>query len=153
MLDSTVLPFNELKPVTKVQRLFANLTRDAVTFDNFATVYSEDIVFIDPAHEVHGLEQLVTYSQSMYDNVIECRFEFTGLIESERSAVLTWNMVLQHPKLNKGKTIEVPGCSHVEFNEHHITYHRDYFDLGAMIYERVPLLGSIIRKIKGGLGQ
>ncbi len=153
MLDSTVLPFNELKPATKVQRLFANLSRETVTLENFATVYSEDVVFIDPAHEVQGLEQLVKYSQSMYDNVIECRFEFTGVIEAESSAVLTWNMVLQHPKLNKGKTIEVPGCSHIEFNEQLISYHRDYFDLGAMIYERVPLLGPIIRKIKGGLGQ
>jgi limonene-1,2-epoxide hydrolase len=153
MLDSTVLPFNELKPVTKVQRLFANLNRDAVTLDNFATVYSEDIVFVDPAHEVHGLEQLVRYSQSMYDNVISCRFEFTGVVESEKSAVLTWNMVLQHPKLNKGATFEVPGCSHIEFDSKLITYHRDYFDLGSMIYERVPVLGMIIRKIKGGLGK
>jgi len=30
-----------------------------------------------------------------------------------------------------------------------VTYHRDYFDLGALIYERVPVLGGLIRGIKG----
>ena len=27
-------------------------------------------------------------------------------------------------------------------------YHRDYFDMGEFIYERVPVLGSVIRAIK-----
>jgi hypothetical protein len=29
-----------------------------------------------------------------------------------------------------------------------IYYPRDYFDLGAFVYENVPMLGSIIKRIK-----
>jgi hypothetical protein len=32
-----------------------------------------------------------------------------------------------------------------------ICYHRDYYDLGALLYERIPILGSLIRSIKARL--
>ncbi len=31
--------------------------------------------------------------------------------------------------------------------------HKDYYDLGEMVYEHVPILGFIIRKIKGKLAK
>ncbi|WHI49643.1 hypothetical protein P3339_14310 [Microbulbifer sp. MLAF003] len=34
-----------------------------------------------------------------------------------------------------------------------VFYHEDFYDMGAMVYEQVPLLGSLIRKIKSRLGQ
>jgi hypothetical protein len=34
-----------------------------------------------------------------------------------------------------------------------IYYHRDYFDMGAMLYEHLPLLGRIIQRLKHRLGQ
>jgi len=37
--------------------------------------------------------------------------------------------------------------SHVAFEER-VTYQRDYFDAGAMVYEHVPLFGWIVRWIK-----
>jgi hypothetical protein len=33
-----------------------------------------------------------------------------------------------------------------------VRYHRDYFDLGAMLYEHLPLLGSLVKTIKRRLG-
>jgi hypothetical protein len=39
------------------------------------------------------------------------------------------------------------GISHLRFGEK-IDYHRDYFDLGQMVYEQIPLVGRIIKTIK-----
>jgi hypothetical protein len=33
-----------------------------------------------------------------------------------------------------------------------VCLHRDYFDLGAMLYEQLPLLGAVVRTLKGRLG-
>jgi limonene-1,2-epoxide hydrolase len=49
--------------------------------------------------------------------------------------------------------LEVQGISHLKFLENQVIYHRDYFDLGEMVYEHVPVLGKIVRFIKNSLGQ
>ncbi|MCT7655735.1 hypothetical protein MBH78_16005 [Oceanimonas sp. NS1] len=51
------------------------------------------------------------------------------------------------PRLNGGRPVTVPGVSHLCFADS-IYYHRDFFDLGAMLYEQLPLLGKGIRALK-----
>lgn len=47
----------------------------------------------------------------------------------------------------------VEGATRLEFDETgKVCLHRDYFDLGAMLYEQLPLLGAVVRTIKGRLG-
>ena len=61
-------------------------------------------------------------------------------------------MLLQHPKLNRGKKFTVPGISAIHYGNK-IYSRRDYFDLGVMLYERLPLIGWLILIIKRNLGQ
>ena len=61
-----------------------------------------------------------------------------------------WTMTLTAEGLNGGEPVSVIGISHLTFDEKTdlVIYHRDYFDMGAFIYEQVPVLGSIVRMIK-----
>lgn len=115
-------------------------------------VYCPSIEFIDPAHRVSGLEDLITYFNNMMANVSECRFAIHDVIEQEGSATISWTMHCAHPKLNGGKSYQVAGMSHLCFDER-IYYHRDYFDLGSMVYEHIPLLGTVVRKVKEALAR
>jgi hypothetical protein len=74
-------------------------------------------------------------------------FVFEDEIVQGNSAVLTWTMSLKHPRLNGGDVVTVPGSTHIRFRDK-VTYHRDYFDGGAMLYEHLPLIGLVIRMIK-----
>jgi hypothetical protein len=56
-------------------------------------------------------------------------------------------MTYSHPKLNKGQQIQVDGMSQLKFDDK-IYAHRDYFDLGQMLYEQVPFLGGLIGLLK-----
>lgn len=114
------------------------------------SVYGSDVEFIDAAHHVNGLDNLVSYFDNVMANVTHCRFEIHDIFEQDNAAAVSWTMHCAHPKLNGGKVYQVPGMSQLRFDDK-ITYHRDHFDFGAMIYEHIPLLGSIIRKIKGAL--
>jgi hypothetical protein len=60
--------------------------------------------------------------------------------------MVTWNMALRHPALSK-VTIEVPGTTEIRFRDK-IFFHHDYFDAGKMIYENIPVVGSIVKYIK-----
>lgn len=114
-------------------------------------IYSDDIEFIDPAHSIHGIEALVSYFNNMMHELTYCQFDIREVHELEGSATLCWTMTIAHPKLKGGKKIAVEGMTLIRFSQK-VDFHRDYFDLGAMLYEHVPLLGSIVRFLKRGLG-
>jgi hypothetical protein len=44
-------------------------------------LYSQDISFTDPLHEVHGLPALHRYFAELYDNVTQLRFDYMALIK------------------------------------------------------------------------
>jgi hypothetical protein len=114
-------------------------------------LYHPDVIFEDPAHRIVGRARLTHYFESLYQQVIQCQFQFDKIIEQNESAFLTWKMHLTHPKLNRGQLIVVSGASYIEFVDNAVIYHRDYFDLGEMLYEQIPLLGSLINLIKRNL--
>ncbi|EGQ9919877.1 TPA: nuclear transport factor 2 family protein [Vibrio parahaemolyticus] len=116
-------------------------------------VYHQDVVFEDSAHRLEGLSALSDYFQSLYANVIRCDFIIHDHQQVGDTGFLTWTMDLQHPKLHKGAPIAVSGVSHMKFSDGQVIYHRDYFDLGEMLYEHLPLLGSVIKTIKQRLGR
>jgi len=89
----------------------------------------------------------------MFKNLENCSFKFHQTLSNGSDIFLAWTMFLNHPRLRSGETIRVEGASFLKTRNGKIYYHRDYFDMGAMLYEHVPLLGRIIQRIKQGLGQ
>ncbi|MCZ4371026.1 nuclear transport factor 2 family protein [Vibrio diazotrophicus] len=116
-------------------------------------VYHKHVVFEDAAHRIEGLEALQSYFANLYENVERCEFSIAEQHQSNDNGFITWTMHLQHPKLSGGNPIDVNGMSHLKFADGKVISHRDYFDLGEMLYEHIPLLGGIIRSIKRRLGQ
>lgn len=117
-------------------------------------VYTRDVDFIDPLHRIRGREALQAYFLALYDNVTSCRFTFHETLLRHDTAFVTWTMHLVHPRLDGGREVEVEGCSHLCFAEDgRVARHRDYFDAGALLYERLPLLGGAIRLVKRQLGR
>ena len=117
------------------------------------SVYAESVVFQDPVHRIEGLPALQAYFARTSANLTSCRFHFDTVHELPDSAAwISWRMDFAHPKLRQGAVISVDGVTHVRFDER-ITYHRDYFDLGSMLYEHVPVVGGAVRWLKGRLGE
>ncbi|KPK61644.1 MAG: hypothetical protein AMJ59_01175 [Gammaproteobacteria bacterium SG8_31] len=134
--------------VERFQALYQDLDRD--TLHLLKDVYSSDILFVDPVHRVEGLEALTEYFRRMYEGVAEIGFRFEDVMADDGRASLTWVMTLRHRSFRPRETLTLPGASLIRFGDQ-VTYHRDYFDLGAMIYERVPVLGGAVRAIKARL--
>jgi hypothetical protein len=121
-------------------------------FDDYSSqqlleLYHAHVIFTDPVHTVHGIADLDSYLRGGLANVNECRFEFHDELIAPGRAALHWTMSLAHPKLNQGRVITVPGVSLLEFDTK-IAVHQDFYDLGAMVYEQVPILRAIVRSIR-----
>jgi len=123
----------------------------ADTLDLLPEIYTEDIRFVDPLHEVEGLDALREYYGRMYEGVAEIRFEFLNEVTHGEEASLVWIMHMRHKNFRPDEVLELPGMSYVQFEDGKVAHHRDSFDVGAMIYERVPVLGSLVRYVKGRL--
>jgi hypothetical protein len=111
--------------------------------------YARDIHFIDPVHDLKGLDRLKIYYESMYKNVKSIHFDFHEFVEEGNKCTGSWTMRLAVLGLQGGDPFDVEGISAFHFNSQGlVSYHRDYFDLGSLVYERIPVQGMIIRKIK-----
>lgn len=128
-------------------RRFAAL--DAGSLDRLGQLYTEDIRFQDPLHRVEGLAALRDYFAALYANVQDLQFDFHGFEQSAAGAgYLRWTMRYRHPRLRGGALIAVEGCSYLRWRDGMVCQHRDYFDAGALLYEHVPVLGTLISWLK-----
>lgn len=131
--------------VTRFKRTWNEI--DAGNTSSLADLYHANCVFTDPVHRVEGLEALEAYCRNLYENVTHCRFRFANAVIGPDRAALPWVMELRMTSFRKGELIEIEGISHIEFDAK-IRVHRDYFDLGDLVYEHVPVLGALVRAIK-----
>lgn len=120
-------------------------------------IYSNDVVLVDPVGTHTGLAQVTEYFTHLLSNNEQCDFKIhtlgkTDSTDNEIYAV-TWTMSFATSALKNGQTIHVDGMSKLTVLDNKIVHHQDYYDLGQMVYEHIPLLGSVIKKIKNRLRQ
>jgi hypothetical protein len=129
---------------------FVNIYQTLSTnnLDLLEKIYHHDITFIDPLHHVEGFDDLHQYFNGLYQNLLTCEFVINKVIFDGNEAAIYWTMSYQHNKLNKGEVVTVSGSSHIQGKEDKVVYHRDYLDLGAMLYEQIPLFGNVTKWIK-----
>lgn len=135
------------------QKLSIEAFFNRVTKENLVELceqfYHPDVHFVDPVTSIEGRDSLIKYYQHLYENVIEVRFEMTKEFVDANEHLALWTMFLKHRRLNGGQEVILEGNSHVKFEDGQAIYHRDYFDLGKMLYEQLPILGPLIRFVKG----
>lgn len=115
---------------------------------NLKAIYHSDIHFKDPLHDITGFNALEHYFSQLYTHVSSCQFIITEVVSDKENAAIYWEMNFTHSQLNKGKPVLVEGHSQLKGGDDGVYFHRDYVDLGAMLYEQIPLLGGVVKAIK-----
>ncbi|CFR07092.1 SnoaL-like domain [Yersinia frederiksenii] len=123
-------------------------TLDIARLADLSDVYHRDIYFVDPVGEHQGLSSLEAYFQLLLSNLSTCSFTLTDIQHHEQQATVCWHMTYSHPRLRRGSLLSLEGISQLRFAEQRVIYQRDYYDLGAMLYEHIPLLGGVVVKLK-----
>ena len=126
---------------------------ESMKVEDLSSIYSDDVTFIDPIDEHHGINAVENYFSRLLQNAKYCQF----VIHSAESAdaerfVVEWTMSYTSTRLNKGEPISVDGLTLLEVHNDRITRHRDYYDMGQMIYEHIPIFGGLIKRIKRNIG-
>lgn len=145
--------------ITAFQQLFAAIPSPHTADGRLpvATVYAQNVVFLDPLHHIEGIDALQKYFDRLQEPLKSAHFVFLQEEYTEKSAALEWIMHLEMAKGPlKGQKMSIPGVSLLQFTEivgpngteQRVLRQRDYFDVGDMLYERIPVLGGLLKWIK-----
>jgi steroid Delta-isomerase len=127
--------------------------RLATLFETFAPAdvqrlgeyYRENAFFKDPFHEVRGLPEIQRIFASMFETMEDPRFAVTQRIANGREIVLLWRLSFRL----RGAPQSLDGASHLRLDgQGLVEWHRDYWDPAEGIYEKLPVLGALMRWIK-----
>ncbi len=132
--------------VARLTTYFETLTPEAVA--RLPELYAPGARFKDPFNDVSGVAAIQSIFGAMYRQVDRPRFRITHSLCEGDEAFLTWDFVFSF----KGKTPAeqtILGGTHIKFDaEGRVTLHRDYWDAAEELYEKLPVLGSLMRFLK-----
>ena len=111
-------------------------------------IYTDDAYFKDPFNEVRGIDRIAPIFAHMFVQVEAPRFVVTSSVVQGDAAFLTWDFLFRMKRFSSaGQCIR--GASHLRFaDDGRINFHRDYWDAAEELYEKLPLLGSLMRGLK-----
>lgn len=117
------------------------------SLEDIDSVYAPHILFRDPVHEIRGIDAMHSYFVELCQNLESCRFEYLDEVSKADTTYIKWDMHFRHPRVS-AETITVRGMSQIKTHNDLIVYHEDVYDLGAMLYDHLPLLGNATRWLK-----
>ena len=115
--------------------------------------YAPDAYFKDPFNEVRDVASIEHIFAEMYVSLHDPRFVVHSKVEQGIEAFLTWDFNFRIKKYKPDVTQTIRGSSHLKFDaQHRVCYHRDYWDAAEELYEKLPLVGTLMRFLKKRVG-
>jgi steroid delta-isomerase len=134
----------------------AGLERAVVFFETLslestaqlATIYTADAWFKDPFNEVRGIDAITGIFAHMFAQVNAPRFVVTTRIAQSSEAFLTWDFLFGMKRFSTAEQC-IRGATHLKFDaDGRVCFHRDYWDAAEELYEKLPVLGALMRGLK-----
>ena len=124
-----------------------------VTLPQLRDLYAPDAYFKDPFNEVRDVAAIEHIFAQMYVSLHVPRFVIQSKVEQGDEAFLTWDFNFRIKRYKPAVTRTICGSSHLKFDAgNRVCYHRDYWDAAEELYEKLPLVGALMRFLKKRVG-
>lgn len=124
-------------------------TLTPASLDRLDAFYTPDARFKDPFNEVQGLAAVRGVFHHMYQALEQPRFVVKDCLVDGDQCFMTWDFRFRMRRLRPGALQTVRGGSHLWLAaDGRIRDHRDYWDAAEELYEKLPLLGALMRWLK-----
>ena len=112
-------------------------------------IYAPNARFKDPFNDVRGVDEILHIFRHMYATLDSPRFIVTQRIVQGNQCFLTWEFRFCFKRFKQGQEQCILGGSHLVLNgAGRIAQHRDYWDAAEELYEKLPILGSLMRWLR-----
>jgi len=111
--------------------------------------YAAEARFKDPFNDVQGLPAIEGIFRHMFNALDGPRFVVTGQVRQGAQCFLLWDFHFRFRRFDTRSAQRIQGSTHLVFDEAgRVRLHRDYWDAAEELYEKLPLLGSLMRWLK-----
>jgi len=126
---------------------FETLTEKSVA--NLSLIYAPDARFKDPFNDVKGCAAISAIFNHMFVALEAPRFVVIERISQGGQCFLTWEFRFKFKNYQRSTEQVILGASHIVFNAQGlVSLHRDYWDAAEELYEKLPVVGSVMRWLK-----
>lgn len=133
--------------VERLVQFFENLKQDDLP--RLPEMYAPNARFKDPFNEVQGLKAIEHIFAHMFVSLDSPSFLITERIVQGRQCFLVWDFRFRFKRFDTTNWQTVRGGTHLIFNDESlVTIHRDYWDAAEELYEKLPVIGRLMRWLK-----
>ena len=132
--------------IARIVSLFEQLTpADVARLGEF---YTPDAQFKDPFNDVRGVAEVQRIFGHMFAALVEPRFVVRDILVDGTQCFLTWDFLFRFRRFGSAPQT-VRGSSHLRLaSDGRIELHRDYWDAAEELYEKLPVLGALMRWLR-----
>ncbi len=128
-------------------RVFETLTESSI--GELRSIYAPGAHFADPFNAVQGIEAIEQVFRHMFATLERPRFVITGSVVQADQYVLLWEFRFRFRSFRTQVDQSVPGASHLRLDaQGRITHHQDYWDAAHGLYQKMPLIGALMRWLR-----
>lgn len=107
----------------------------------FRSVFAKEAHFADPFQTVLGVEKIIAIFRHMYATLDHPHFEILEMMGDDKKGYIFWRFYYNDRSFD--------GVSRITFDSAgKVSSHIDYWDAASNVYEKIPLIGSLLRFIK-----
>lgn len=111
--------------------------------------YTPDARFKDPFNDVRGIGEIRRIFEHMFHSLHDPRFVVTRQIVDGQHAFLVWEFRFRFKRFDTVTEQVVHGGSHITLTaDGLVSEHRDYWDAAEELYEKLPVVGGLMRWLK-----
>lgn len=145
--DLSSTPTDMNAAVDRLVQLYEQLTPDLIRqLDAF---YAADAHFKDPFNDVHGVQAIAGIFDHMFDTLQNPHFIVTQKLVQGQQAFLAWEFHFRLRRWRPGIEQCISGATLLCFDaQGRVSQHRDYWDTAEELYEKLPLLGALMRWLR-----
>lgn len=132
--------------VARVVAMFESLA--PADLARLAEFYTAEARFKDPFNDVTGVPAIRRIFEHMFTALDEPRFVVRDIVAEGEQCFLTWDMHFRMKRFSREPQV-IHGGSHLRFAaDGRVALHRDYWDAAEELYEKLPLVGALMRWLK-----
>ena len=133
--------------VTRVVVFFETLTPASTA--ELQLLYEPQARFKDPFNDVRGVAAIMAIFEHMFVALHSPRFVVTQQVVQGEQCFLTWEFRFRFKSFKPDTERVILGATHLVFTpQGQISLHRDYWDAAEELYEKLPVVGSLMRWLK-----
>ena len=135
--------------IARFKDLFSVLSTENVR-NKAREVYAENAYFNDTLKTVIGAEAIEAYLLESAGRAASITVHFDDTVGEQGEYYLRWTMSIQFEE--GSEPVHSIGMTHIRFDENgKVVLHQDYWDAASGLFEHLPVIGGLIRFVKGRL--